>query len=188
MNLALQHPENRLLIKPEVTKCPILSHSKIPSSSLNVAVALFSCVCLFFLATFPLPNPHPIIFPAIQLHVSFATAEGWETAFPRETCDAEQGVCRFPSFTKLGGCFGRGRRQLKECPSFAWVICPRLGGGRYFRFWRLFLCTIRVLLFLVGLFLSLAGNGVFSSVASYFLLGCSRVSRSSKVFFFTNTF
>lgn len=135
-------------------------------------------VFFFFLVTFPLSNPHPIIGPAIHLH--FCNCGRVEKCLFRGICDAERGVCRLPSFsklgaccrtgrpcrfqsfTKLGACCGRGRRQLKECPGFAWLICPRFGGRRYFRFWRLVLCTMHVL-FLVGLFLSLTGSGVFSS-------------------------
>lgn len=140
----------------------------------------FFCFFLFFPGHFSSPQPPPHHQSCNSLTLLLCNCWRVENGLFPGTCDAEQGVCRLPmfsklgaccgrgrpcrfqSFTKLGTCCGRGRRQLKECPGFARLICPKLGGRRYFRFWRLVLCTMHVL-FLVGLFLSLAGRGVFSS-------------------------
>lgn len=158
MSLALQHPANKLLIKPEVTKYPILSHSKIPSSSLNAAVAF--CVCFFPGHSPPLPPPPPPLHPIIIAHSHFfAAAAGWKTAF--SWGPVMQSTVSVDSRHLLSKT-GVGRRRLKGCPSFARLICPSLGGRDILGF---------------------AASFFWQSVSSSWLV-CSCLLQGSGVFFF----
>lgn len=117
---------------------------------------------MFFSWPLSLPLPHPIIIAAIHSLFSFTTAAGWKTAF-----------CWGPAIAERGG-----RRQLKECPSFARLICPSLGGRDILGFGgSLFWQSVSSSWLVCSCLLQ--GSGFFSSVTSCFLLGCSRSSCSS---------
>lgn len=173
MSLALQHPENRLL-----TRGDKVSHSEPFRNSEFKSECHCCCVCVCFPGCFSSPPPPSHRNSCHSLTLLLCNSCRMENCLFLGTCNAERGVCRLPAFTKQGGYW---EEAVEGMPKFCTPNLSKPWWQRYFRFWRLFLLTIRVL-FLVGLLLSLAGHWGFSSVASCFLLGSSRSSHSSGVF------